>query len=491
MRYVTELHRRFESGGVPFVYVSPSASILALDGVSASVLDHFAAGADLEEWVAGRNGDEEFREQYEVFEGLVHQGLLKPEGEVGPVAEALPPMPYPLTTLVLNVTNKCNLACTYCYEFGEDKLADALRKNGDKRRSRMSSETAQQSIDFLMENSTGRDQVNLTFFGGETLLNFETIRDAVLYAKERATECGKRMGFALTTNATLLTDEIIDFLVEHRFGVNVSIDGGSEEQDRHRTFKSGEGTYEEIAPRIQRLIAANSGVGQPIGARVTLTEGAASVRDTYEHLVGELGFDQVGFAPVTSAPGRDYALASASMDALLDDFRVLTEDYVEAAIENKRHGFSNIEDLLRELHQGVNKAHPCGAGLGLLGVSTEGDLGLCHRFVESGEHEVGDVESGIDQEKRQQFLIDGHISNKAECQTCFARPHCSGGCYHEAEVRYGDASHPNVHHCDWVRAWTDLGLEAYGKIAVGNPAFLDRLDGDPGAPVGAVMEVEL
>ncbi len=491
MRYVTELHRRFDSEGVPFVYVSPSASILALDEVSMDVFDHFASGADLEEWVAGRNGDAAFKEQYEVFEGLVSQGLLKPEGEVGPAAAALPPMPYPLTTLVLNVTNKCNLACTYCYEFGEDKLSEALRESGASRRSRMSSDTARTSIDFLFENATGRDQVNLTFFGGETLLNFETIRDATVYAEERALESGKKIGFALTTNATLLTDEIIDFLVGHRFGVNVSIDGAVEDHDRHRTFKSGAGTYEEIAPRIQRLIQANAGVGQPIGARVTLTEGASSVRETYEHLMGALGFDQVGFAPVTSAPGRDYALAGESMDALLDDFRVLTKDYVEAALTNKRHGFSNIEDLLRELHQGVNKAHPCGAGLGLLGVSTEGDLGLCHRFVESGEHEVGSVETGIDQEKRQEFLKEGHISNKTECQACFARPHCSGGCYHEAEVRYGDASQPNVHHCDWVRAWTDLGLEAYGKIAVGNPAFLDRLDREPGAPVGAVMEVEV
>lgn len=471
MKYEAPVHRRFQSGDVSFVYSASSAAVLALDETSDAVLARFAVpgGADLEAWHADGSGTGE--EEQRAFEELVAMGILKPWGEVPPAAPELPPMPYPLATLVLNVTNKCNLSCTYCYEYGEDRLTDT---DGPKRAPRMSPETARESVDFLFERAAGRDAVTITFFGGETLLNFETIRAAVEYAEERAQETGRRVDFALTTNATLLDDEIIEFLVAHRFGVNISIDGAREDHDRHRTFKSGKGSYEGIVPRIRALLAKNAGRGRPIGARVTVTRDSSSIVDTFRHLTQEIGFDHVGFAPVTSASDRDYALSVGNMGRILADFAVLADEYVAAALRGERHGFSNIDDLVRELHQGVNKAHPCGAGLGLLGVSTEGELGLCHRFVESGAHEVGNVRDGIDEEKRQDFLRAGHISKKIACHECFARPHCSGGCYHEAYVRYSDASQPNLHYCEWVRAWTDLGLRTYGRIMRGNPAFLDR-----------------
>jgi len=474
MRYEATVHRLFAAGDERFVYAASSASILALDEESEAVLTRFASGEDLDTWLE----EEGSTSSLETFEELVSTGLLKPSGEVPPAAPELPPMPYPLATLVLNVTNKCNLACTYCYEFGEDRLTTAADTAG--RASRMSPETARQSIDLLFEEARGQAGVTITFFGGETLLNFDTIREAVQHAEQRAQETGKRVDFALTTNATLLDDTVIDFLVAHRFGVNISIDGAAGDQDRHRVFHSGRGSYEQIAPRIKKLLADNrASNGRSIGARVTLTSGAAPVPETFRHLTEELGFDHVGFAPVTSAKDRDYALGGDGMGKVLSEFTALADDYVAAALAGRRHGFSNLDDLLRELHQGANKAHPCGAGLGLVGVSTEGELGLCHRFVESGEHAIGDIQSGIDQERREKFLADGHISTKVACHDCFARPHCSGGCYHEAYVRYGDASQPNLHYCEWIRAWTELGLACYGRIAAGNPAFLARFDGVP------------
>jgi uncharacterized protein len=341
----------------------------------------------------------------------------------------------------------------------------------------MSPETARQSVDFLFKTSGSRQQVNITFFGGETLLNFAAIEAATQRALELAKQQGRQVSFALTTNATLLTDGVIEFLVAHRFGINVSIDGDIGDQDRHRKFKSGRGSFETIVPRIKKLLDANRAArGRPIGARVTLTRGASSVRDLYRFLVGEIGFAEVGFAPVTSAKDRDYSLVEADYDKLIADFATLSEDYIDAAGRGESHGFSNLNDLLRELHQGINKAHPCGAGLGLLGVSTEGNLALCHRFVESGTHEVGSIEAGVDEAKRGDFLRRGHISQKIDCNSCFARPHCSGGCYHEAHVRYGDATRANLHYCDWVRSWTDLGLSAYARIMNRNSAFFERFE---------------
>lgn len=477
MKLRTVVHRRFGDGdggdgkGHRFVYAQPSAAILAIDAGAASLLDAFAGeGREAQDGLALAacdDGEATLRE-------LVELGLIRPAGEARVPAADLPPMPFPLATLVLNVTNKCNLSCTYCYEYGEDKLGPG---RASKAPPRMSDETARQSIDFLFENAGERPQVAITFFGGETLLNVPAILAAVEHANARGKEHNKRVHFALTTNATLLEPDVVELLVAHRFGITVSIDGDRSQQDRHRVFKSGKGSFDVIAPRIRYLVDRNKAArGRPIGARVTLTRDATSVLDTFRYLTQELGFDEVGFAPVTADPSRDYALPGAAYDQMLAEFSALAEEHVSAALRDEACGFANLNDLLRELHHGVNKAHPCGAGLGLLGVSTAGDLGLCHRFVESESHGVGDVVNGIDEAARTAFLRAGHVDNKTDCNTCFARPLCAGGCYHEAHVRFGEATRPNLHACEWIRGWTDIGLSAYARIAAGNPRFFLRFE---------------
>lgn len=461
----------FEGGGREYLYLVPSAAIFSLEDLSKAVLA-LLDGRELtrDEIVsdlvprgyARADIDETLEELYQSH--VIANG----DGFIEPPLQA-PQQPFPLQTVVMNVTNQCNLSCSYCYEYGEDRIATPEGKTKF-----MSEETARQTVDFLLDQSPGRRVVHLTFFGGETLLNFKVVKSTIEYARTRALEVGKYVDFSMTTNATMLTSEIINFLAENNVGVTVSIDGPKESNDRFRVFHDGRGSYDVIAPKIKELINVHR--TRPIGARVTLTAQVVDVKKIFRHLTDEMGFDEVGFAPVTTSPVRLYAIGNRGMDHVLDQFTELANEYCDCALENKHHGFSNVSDTLQELHQGVSKAYPCGAGLGLLGVSPSGDIGLCHRFVDSPAGKLGHIDSGIDRERQAHHLSRAHINTKYDCHTCWARPICSGGCYHEAYVRYGDTSHANLHYCDWIRGWTDVCLRIYGEIAARNPKYLDRFD---------------
>jgi uncharacterized protein len=275
---------------------------------------------------------------------------------------------------------------------------------------------------------------------------------------------------------------VIEFLAENRVGVTISIDGPEEMQDKFRVFKNGKGSYDVAAPKIKALLARHR--TRPVGARVTLTRQTLDIRRVYRHLTDDMGFWEVGFAPVTTAPNRDYAIKDEGFDDLLAQFRALAEEYRDAALENRHHGFSNIRETLQEIHQGHAKAYPCGAGIGLMGVSTDGDVALCHRFAGSDDHRLGDVRSGVSWDRQQAFLDTHHIAEKTDCRRCWARPICAGGCYHEANTRYGSTNQPNLHYCEWIRGWTHTCLEIYGEIAVKNPAFLEQFDEETGLKPG-------
>jgi uncharacterized protein len=302
------------------------------------------------------------------------------------------------------------------------------------------------------------------------------LQSTVAYGRQRAADLGKSIDFSLTTNATLLRPEIIEFLVVNDVGVTISIDGPREMQDRFRVFHNGSGSYDVVAPKIKELLQRHR--SKPIAARVTLTSGTLDITRIYRHLTEEIGFVEVGFAPVTTSPGQAYAIGERGFDSMLAQFRALAGEWLEASLANRHHGFSNVTESLEEIHKGVSKAYPCGAGLGLLGVSTDGDVALCHRFAGSDAHRLGTVRDGVDRDAQIAFLEQNHIADKTDCSRCWARPLCSGGCYHEAHVRYGTTTHPNLHYCEWIRGWTDTCLRVYGELSERNPAFLARFDRD-------------
>lgn len=466
----------FEGDGQPYVYMVPSAAVYRLDEPSLAVLDAIG-DRDVEpaELATALRDKFPLPEVKAAIEELVRiRAVTAFEAQVVP-----PPVPVkapdaprkrvPLTTLVVNVTSKCNLSCTYCYEYGEDKITEASTKPRF-----MDEATARQSVDFLFAESGDQKVVHLTFFGGETLLNFKVLTSALAYAKERAAETGKTVDASLTTNATLLRTEIIDWIVEQDVGVTVSMDGNKEQQDKHRVFKGGMGSYDTVAGNVKELLARQT--RRPVGARVTLTKQNLDVISIYRHLAEELGFWEVGFAPVTTSWQRDWAIQDDGFYAMLGQFKTLAAEYLEHALAGKRHRFSNVRDTLEEIHKGLSKSHPCGAGMGLLGVATDGDVALCHRFAGSETHSIGTVKDGVDRMLQDEFLTRHHIEGKTDCSKCWARPLCAGGCYHEAHTRYGDTQRPNLHYCEWIRSWTHACLEVYGTIAEQRPEFLQQFE---------------
>jgi uncharacterized protein len=460
------------------VYLVPSAAVFALDSSADAILRLLAHGPLPADDIIRALGPVCGYAQVKTTLGELN--AVRAIGEQvtpqAPPARVIPLMPFPLTTMVLNVTNQCNLSCEYCYEYGEDRIVDT--ENGRQPKF-MSEETARQSVDFMLKESGANRMAHVTFFGGETLLNFPVLKKTIAYARQRAAELGKEVDFSLTTNATLLKPDIIEFLAENRVGVTISIDGPKEVQDKFRVFHNGTGSYDIVAPKIKELLKRHR--SRPIGARVTLTSGKMDVKRIYRHLTEEIGFWEVGFAPVTTSPNRRHAISDSGYDEMLEQFRDLAYDFLEASVADRHHGFSNVKETLEELHKGVSKAYPCGAGLGLLGVATDGDVALCHRFAGSDAHQLGTVRDGIDRSAQQGFLEQHHIANKTDCSRCWARPLCSGGCYHEAHTRYGETTRPNLHYCEWIRGWTDVCLRIYGELSERNPAFLaqfDRAEGD-------------
>jgi uncharacterized protein len=459
-----EFHR-FDGGDRPFLYLVPAGAIFEIDDAVSAVLAELEAGeCGHEELLARLNGKMSAADAEELLGELFDMRVIVGPGTVREPLEA-PPADFPLQSLVMNLTNQCNLSCQYCYEFGEDKVATPEGKPKF-----MDFETAKASVQFLLAESPGRKAVHITFFGGETLMNFPLLKQVVTYANEQAAAQGRTIDFSLTTNATLLTPAIIEFLSENRIGVTVSMDGPAELHDKLRVFANGQGSYSIIEPRVRALIAGHR--TRPITARVTLTNGVTDVVRIFRHLKQDLGFHEVGFAPVTTSTNRLYAIGGTGMDGVLDQFHVLADEYLQYALRGEMHGFSNVSDTIAELYQGVNKSHPCGAGLGLMGVGPSGDIAPCHRFVDSDTHSLGNIKTGVDREKQADFLTRGNINSKYDCHTCWARPLCAGGCHHEAFVRYGDTGHPNLHYCDWIRDWTDTCLRIYGAISARNPEFL-------------------
>jgi uncharacterized protein len=453
-------HRRFTAAGESYIYAAETGGLFRMDETVRNALSALAA--------SGASAIPP-----DILSDLQRARLLRYGEGPEPFGRAALPA-LRLRTLVLMLTYSCNLSCRYCYEAREDGCAPPAETGGPL--PEMSTETFRKSIAFLLENSGESRKISVVYFGGEPLLRFPLLRATVPMARAMAQARGKEISFSLTTNGTLLTPAIAEFLKENGVFVCISMDGPPEIHDRNRAYASGRGSYEDVARGLACLTEEKSGF--PLAARVTLGSGAVDVRKTFDHLRG-LGFDEVGFAPASAAEGSATALTEGELERVMSGFRDLAAGYMADVRERRMPAFSNLTQVLALIHRGDPMPYPCGAAIGMLAVDPAGAFYPCHRLCGVGDA-LGDPERGIAGEVRARFLEGARHRRESACEPCWAKNFCSGGCYHDAYLRQGDLFAPSTHYCRWVRELFLLGLKTYVRIQNETPTFLEAMFGERG-----------
>jgi uncharacterized protein len=360
--------------------------------------------------------------------------------------EEIPAAP-PVRALSLAIAQKCNLGCSYCYASqGDFGLSP---KN-------MSAEVAIRAVNLLFADAPPGSRVTLAFLGGEPLLNRSVLRQATEHAAALARAHNVQAGFSITTNGTLLTEDTL------------SLDGPKPVQDALRPYKSGAGSYDRILDNARPLLARQRRM--QLSARVTVTAQNLSLLRTLNDFIS-LGFHSVGFSPLLNAFDGTKELDPAGLRTMLAEMVECGREFERRLLNGERYPFSNIVNALREIHRGTHRPYPCGAGAGYFGVSADGDLAACHRFVGEPRGAMGNLVSGIDRVAQSQWLVQRHVHNQEPCNGCWARYLCGGGCHHEVLKRGRPA-------CDYIRGWLHYCIEAYARLRAQTPEWFD-LTPDP------------
>lgn len=411
----------FQNNGFYIVLDGNSGSVHDVDEVAYDIIGMYE-NTPREEIIAkitSKYNDVTAADVEEVFDdikSLKKQGMLFSEDRFQGVADKIAKKPMVIKALCLHVAHSCNLACTYCFA-GQGKY------QGEQ--ALMSFETGKRALDFLIEHSGSRHNLEVDFFGGEPLVNFKVVKKLTAYARSIEKEHNKNFRFTLTTNGVLIDDDVIDFCNREMSNVVLSLDGRKEVNDRFRKTINGKGSYDLILPKFKKLVAARKGKGYYM--RGTYSRYNTDFVKDILHMADE-GFSELSMEPVVAAPKDPYALREEDLPILLEQYDILGKEMDRRRKEGRPFTFYHYMIDLAGGPCIVKRVSGCGVGTEYMAVTPSGELYPCHQFVGDERFCLGNVFNGVkNQELREEFRGCSVYAHR-ECDDCFARFFCSGGC---------------------------------------------------------------
>ena len=379
-------------------------------------------------------------ECYDQVVSLKEQGKLFVPDTYAPMAGQLKKKTAGVVkALCLHIAHTCNLNCSYCF-------ASQGKYNGD--RAVMSFEVGKQALDFLVANSGSRRNLEVDFFGGEPLMNFQVVKDLVAYARSIEKAHNKNFRFTLTTNGMLVDDDVIEFANRECHNVVLSLDGRKEIHDRFRVDYAGKGSWERIVPKFQKFVEARNGKGYYM--RGTFTHANPDFLKDIQQML-DLGFTELSMEPVVCAPGDPSELTEADKLIVMDQYEKLAQLMLQRDKEGKPFTFYHY---MIDLSGGpciYKRISGCGSGTEYMAVTPWGDLYPCHQFVGDEKFKLGNIWDGVDNTAIQDEFMSCNVYSRPECHDCWAKLYCSGGCAANAYHSTGSVKGVYQYGCDLFR----------------------------------------
>ena len=416
---------QYKLGGYNIVLDVCSGAVHVVDDVAYDIIEMFegssreAVISAMNDKYLGKEGitEADIAECYDQINELKESGNLFAPDTFEPMAGELKEKTAGVVkALCLHVAHTCNLNCSYCF-------ASQGKYNGD--RAVMSFETGKRALDFLIENSGSRRNLEVDFFGGEPLMNWDVVKQLVAYAREVEKEHNKNFRFTLTTNGVLVDDEVIDFANREMSNVVLSLDGRKEIHDRFRVDYAGKGSWEQIVPKFQKFVEARG--GKDYYMRGTFTHANPDFLKDIQTML-DLGFTELSMEPVVCAEGDPSALTAEDMPIVFEQYEKLAELMLRRKSEGRPFTFYHY---MIDLSGGpciYKRISGCGSGTEYMAVTPWGDLYPCHQFVGDEKFRLGDIWTGVTNDAIQTEFMQCNVYERTECRDCWARLYCSGGC---------------------------------------------------------------